>query len=93
MASQFAFEPARSARLALPLVAGLAAIVAASTVAFAATHRFEAPATQAPAAALDVLKQRNAKRILNDLPFAGYFISKGIPVLSTGAPSSMAKRS
>ena len=84
LASQFAFEPARSVRLALPVAAGLAAIVAASTVAFAATHRFEPPANQAPAAALDVLKQRNAKRILNDLPFAGYFIAKGIPVFVDG---------
>ena len=84
LASQFAFEPARFARLALPAAAGLAFIVAASTLAFAATHRFEAPASQAPAAALDVVKQRNAKRILNDLPFAGYFISKGIPVFVDG---------
>jgi hypothetical protein len=84
LASQFAFEPARSARLALPVAVGLAAIVAASTVAFAATHRFEPPASQAPATALDVLKQRNARRILNDLPFAGYLISKGIPVFVDG---------
>ena len=31
-----------------------------------------------------MVKQRNAKRILNDLPFAGYFISKGIPVFVDG---------
>jgi hypothetical protein len=84
LTSQFAFEPARFVRLTLPVAAGLAAIVAASTIAFAATHRFEPPANQAPAAALDVLKQHNAKRILDDLPFAGYFISKGIPVFVDG---------
>jgi hypothetical protein len=84
LASQFAFEPARFVRPALPAVAGLVAIVAVSTAAFAATHRFEPPANQAPAAALDVLKQHGAKRILNDLPFAGYFISKGIPVFVDG---------
>ncbi|HLZ04278.1 MAG TPA: hypothetical protein VKR55_19285, partial [Bradyrhizobium sp.] len=37
-----------------------------------------------PAAALNVLKARHAKRILNDLPFAGYFIARGIPVFIDG---------
>jgi hypothetical protein len=31
-----------------------------------------------------VLRDHHAKRILNDLPFAGYFIARGIPVFIDG---------
>jgi hypothetical protein len=35
-------------------------------------------------AAVDVLTQHGARRILNDLPFAGYLISRGMPVFIDG---------
>ena len=39
---------------------------------------------QSPAAAVAVLKARNPKRILNDLPFGGYLISQELPVFIDG---------
>lgn len=86
LASQLALAPAQFARMAFPIASSvvLAIIVGAASFAFAATHPFVPPASQAPAAALDVLKAHHAKRILNDLPFAGYFIAQGIPVFIDG---------
>jgi hypothetical protein len=86
LASQFALEPARFARIAFPVASSmvLAAIAAVATFALAAAHPFLPPASQAPAAAVEVLKAQQAKRILNDLPFAGYFIAEGIPVFIDG---------
>ena len=86
LSAQFALEPARFAKAAFPSVSAAvaAAILVASTWAFAANHPFTPPANQAPAAAVEVLKAHNAKRIMNDLPFAGYLISQGIPVFVDG---------
>ena len=86
VATQFAFQPARFARMAFPVAtsAVLAVALGASTWAFAANHKFAPPASESPAAAVDVLQTHGAKRILNDLPFAGYFISRGIPVFVDG---------
>jgi hypothetical protein len=83
---QFALEPARFARMAFPFASATvaAAILVVSTWAFAANHQFVPPANQAPAAAVAVLKAHNARRIMNDLPFAGYLISQGIPVFVDG---------
>jgi hypothetical protein len=86
LSSQFALEPARFARTGITFASGAvtAAILVVSTWAFAANHRFVPPANQAPAAAVEVLKAHNARRIMNDLPFAGYLISQGIPVFVDG---------
>lgn len=86
LASQFALQPARFARIAFPVASSavIAAIAGAATFALAAAHPVTPPAGQAPAAAVDVLKAHQAKRILNDLPFAGYFIAQGIPVFIDG---------
>jgi hypothetical protein len=86
LASQFALQPARLSKIAFPLAWSLvlAAVTGAATLAFTATHPFAPPANQAPAAAVGVLQAHHARRILNDLPFAGYFIAKGIPVFIDG---------
>jgi hypothetical protein len=86
VATQFALDPARFARIAFPAATGvaLAAVLGASTWAFAAGHKFAPPESQTPSAAVDALQAHGAKRILNDLPFAGYFISRGIPVFVDG---------
>ena len=86
VASQFALRPARFASMGFPVVSAMAllAIVGASTWAFAANTRFAPPATQSPAAAVDALMDRNPKRVLNDLPFGGYLISRGVPVFIDG---------
>ena len=86
VAAQFALQPAKFSRMAFPAATGavLAVLVGAATWAFAATHPFTPPANQAPAAALSVLRDHHARRILNDLPFAGYFIAQGVPVFIDG---------
>jgi hypothetical protein len=86
IAAQFALQPMQAVRTAFPVASAalLAVLAGSATWAFAATHPFTAPANQAPAAALDVLKAHQAKRILNDLPFAGYFIAQGVPVFIDG---------
>ena len=86
VAAQFALAPASFARLALPAASSavLAALVAAATWALAATHPFAAPMSQAPETALNVLRDHRARRILNDLPFAGYLIAQGVPVFIDG---------
>ena len=66
------------------VAAMLAAILGASTWAYAANTRFLPVANQSPAAAVDVLMDRNPKHVLNDLPFGGYLISRGVPVFVDG---------
>jgi hypothetical protein len=86
VSSQFGLQAARFARMTFPIAsaATLAAILGVSTWAFAANQKFSPPAIQSPAAAVDVLKERNPKRVLNDLPFGGYLISRGLPVFIDG---------
>lgn len=86
LSSQFAFEPARFARMAFPAASGtiLAAILAVSTWAFVANRQFVPPANQSPVAAVDALMEHNPKRVLNELAFAGYLISRGMPVFIDG---------
>jgi hypothetical protein len=40
--------------------------------------------SHSPTAAVDALKARNVKRVLNDLPFGGYLIWRQIPVFVDG---------
>jgi hypothetical protein len=86
LSSQFGLQGARSVKMTFPFAsaATLVAILGLSTWAFAASHTFSPTAIQSPAAAVDVLKDRNARRVLNDLPFAGYLISRELPVFIDG---------
>jgi hypothetical protein len=86
VSSQFGLQADRLTRIAFPMasVAVLVALLGVSTWAFAAARKFSPPANQSPAAAVQVLKDRNAKRILNDLPFGGYLISRELPVFIDG---------
>ena len=86
LASQFRLQADRFVRTAFPIgpAATLLAIAGVSTWAMAANYKFSPVPVQSPAAAVDVLKDRNAKRILNDLPFGGYLISRDIPVFIDG---------
>jgi hypothetical protein len=56
----------------------------ASTMVYAAHHDFTFDRTQAPAAALDRLRQHQARRIFNDYQFAGYLIANHIPTFIDG---------
>jgi hypothetical protein len=86
LSSQFGLHGARSVKMTFPLAsaASLVAMLGISTWAFTANHKFSPTAIQSPAAAVDVLKDRNARRVLNDLPFAGYLISRELPVFVDG---------
>ena len=86
LSSQFALQGAGLSRNGFTAISAvmLAAVLAASSWAFAAIRPPAPPANQTPVAAVEVLKQHGARRILNDLPFAGYFISRGIPVFVDG---------
>lgn len=85
LSSQFGLQATRIEK-AFPAVLAtmLAAILGLSTWAFAADNRFAPTALQSPAAAADVLKDHNSKRVLNDLQFGGYLISRGFPVFIDG---------
>ncbi|KJC39303.1 membrane protein [Bradyrhizobium sp. LTSP885] len=84
VATQFGLQAAGVARLrAVPAVALLAALCAL-TSAVAMSARIAPPAVQSPAAAVDVLKAYNVKRVLNDLPFGGYLIWRQVPVFVDG---------
>jgi hypothetical protein len=86
VARQFALQPARFAGIAAPAAcaAMLAVVLGASTWALAAKSSFSPPAGQSPAAAVDALVAQHPKRVLNDLPFGGYMISRQIPVYIDG---------
>ena len=86
VSGQLALQPSRPTRMTAPvgLVAMLAVMLAASTWAFAANHRFSPAANQSPAAALDALKAHHPKRVLNELTFGGYMIWRQMPVFIDG---------
>lgn len=86
VASQFGIRPTPNSRNTLPLAsaAALAAVIAGSTWAWAARADFAPRSAHSPAAAVDVLMSKHPKRVLNDLPFAGYLISRGVPVFLDG---------
>jgi hypothetical protein len=76
VAAQFRLQGSRPAGTAFPaaLAAMLAMAAAASTAAYASRANFAPTVIQSPAAAVDVLKSRNPRRVLNDLQFGGYLI-------------------
>jgi hypothetical protein len=86
LSSQFGLQAARVVNMSLPIASAvtLVALLGAATWAIAAHHRFSPPADQSPVAAVDVLKDRNVKRVLNDLSFGGYLISRDMPVFIDG---------
>lgn len=86
VSSQFALQPAWLARMTLPLASAAMVVVmlGAATWAFAARAAFAPPENQSPAAAVDAMMAHHPKRILNDLPFAGYLIWRQIPVFVDG---------
>jgi len=56
----------------------------ASTASYATHHKFAFVNSQAPAAAVELLKQRQAKRIFNSYEFGGYLIAMGVPAFIDG---------
>jgi hypothetical protein len=62
----------------------IAGCLAASTLSYANHHDFVFTKRQTPAAALDLLERRGAKRIFNAYGFGGYMIGRGIPPFIDG---------
>jgi hypothetical protein len=84
VSSQLALQACRSARMTAASAVMLVGMLGVSTWALAASHGYSPPENQSPAAAVDVLKQRNPRRVLNDLPFGGYLIWRQVPVFIDG---------
>jgi hypothetical protein len=66
------------------LLAALAIVLVAGTLAFASLHRFEPNTRQSPVAAVAALKKMNVTRVFNDYDFGGYLISSGVPTFIDG---------
>ena len=66
------------------LVAGLAILLVAGTLAFTSMHRFEPNTKQSPVAAGAALKKMNFTRVFNDYDFGGYLIANGIATFIDG---------
>jgi hypothetical protein len=84
LSSQLGLQAARSVRLNAASAATLVAILGVSSWAFAANYKLSPTVVQSPAAAVDALIAQNPRHILNDLPFGGYLISRGLPVFIDG---------
>jgi hypothetical protein len=86
VASQLSLQADRFAKASFPIASAaiVFAVLGFSTWVLAAHQKFSLAANQTPAAAVDVLKEHNARRIFNDLPFGGYLISRNIPVFIDG---------
>lgn len=65
-------------------IAAIAAGMWASTASYAAHHDFTFARLQTPAAAVDMLRQRQAKRVFNAYEFGGYLISRDVPPFIDG---------
>jgi hypothetical protein len=83
VASQFGLRAASIGRLRAAPAAMLVAGLCALTWAVAARPDLSPP-VRLPAAAVDLLKAKNVKRVLNDLAFSGYLIWRQVPVFVDG---------
>jgi hypothetical protein len=86
LAAQFDLRQAQASRVGLPraVVAVLAATLGVATWGLAAHGRFSPPAMTSQAAAVDALAAHHARHVLNDLSFAGFLISRHVPVFIDG---------
>lgn len=84
--AQLRLQPDGRDIASLPVAPAMMLIVALGVAswAFSAYAGFAPSAVQSPVAAVDVLKDRQARRILNDVSFGGYLISCGLPVFIDG---------
>lgn len=74
--------PASHVTVLAALMIVAAALV--STSIYIGHHRFVFTERQTPVAAVDLLKQRGAKRVFNAYEFGGYLISRDVPVFVDG---------
>jgi hypothetical protein len=81
--------PRRAEFLAAPFITALAAVgivggAWATTLSYMSHHRFVFVNSQTPIAAVELLKERQAKRVFNSYEFGGYLISVGVPAFIDG---------
>lgn len=72
-ASSLSLRPVRGA-----MVAGVAVVLMAGTLTFAAMHRFAPNTANSPVEAVTELKKLNVERVFNDYDFGGYLIASGV---------------
>ena len=60
------------------LLAGMAVLLVAGTLAFTSMHRYEPHTRGSPVAAVAALKKLNLARVFNDYDFGGYLIANGV---------------
>jgi len=60
------------------MAAGLAVVLAAATLSFAAMHHFAPNMANSPVVAVTELKKLNVERVFNDYDFGGYLIANGV---------------
>jgi len=85
LAEQFALPPVPPGKTNPTLVlVALAAFLGLSSLAVAGVGRYSPPANASEQAAVDALKAHRAIRVLNDMSFAGFLISRDIPVFIDG---------
>jgi hypothetical protein len=73
--AEVSVPPARPPAL---LIAGLALVLMAGTLAYTSVHRFEPHSRGSPVAAVTALKKLNVTRVFNDYDFGGYLIANGV---------------
>ena len=61
-----------------PLLAGVAALLVAGTIAYASVHPFAPHMRGSPVAAVAELKKLKVSRVLNDYDFGGFLIANGV---------------
>ena len=64
--------------LRVPMLAGIAVVLAAGTLTFASVHRYAPHTANSPVAAVTELKKLNLERVFNDYDFGGYLIASGV---------------
>jgi hypothetical protein len=60
------------------IAVGLALVLAAGTIGFAAMHRFAPNTVNSPVVAVSELKKLGLERIFNDYDFGGYLVASGV---------------
>jgi hypothetical protein len=60
------------------IAVGLALVLAAGTIGFAAMHRFAPNTVNSPVVAVSELKKLSLERIFNDYDFGGYLVASGV---------------
>jgi hypothetical protein len=72
-----AAEPSK-ASLRAPVLAGIAVVLVAGTIAYASVHPFAPHMRASPVAAVAELKKLNVSRVFNDYDFGGFLIANGV---------------